>query len=210
MKKLLSIICAFTLILGGGIFLTACGDPANNQDGATSGLKFALTENNTYSVTGIGTAKETDIVIPSEYKGLPVTEIGYSSFDGENITSLTMPDTITIVKGEAFKDCTNLTSIKFSDNLASIGRNAFLNCSSLTELTIPDSVTKIEEDAFHGCENVTTLKLSANCSSHIGDIFNGQKVKDITATAGAIDNFRYSNFETVTIIGEDEIPSSFM
>ena len=210
MKKLLSIICAFTLILGGGIFLSACGDPANNQDGATSGLKFALTENNTYSVTGIGTAKETDIVIPSEYKGLPVTEIGYSSFDGENIVSLTMPDTITIVKGEAFKDCISLTSIKFSDNLASIGRNAFLNCSSLTELTIPDSVTKIEEDAFHGCENVTTLKLSANCSSHIGDIFNGQKVKDITATAGAIDNFRYSNFETVTIIGEDEIPSSFM
>ena len=56
-----------------------------------------------------------EITIPNEYKGLPVTEIECSGFS----------------------HCYSLTSITIPNSVTSIGEYAFLDCSSLTSITIP-------------------------------------------------------------------------
>ena len=38
-----------------------------------------------------------------------------------------------------------------------IGENAFKDCASLTEITIPAGVTEIGRDAFIGCGNLTII-----------------------------------------------------
>ena len=68
-----------------------------------------------YSVTGIGTCEETDLVIPSAYNNLPVTAIKESAFIG----------------------CRSLTSIVVPDSVTSIGKGAFSGCSSLESITLP-------------------------------------------------------------------------
>ena len=48
---------------------------------ASEGLSFELNDSKTgYIVTGIGTCKDTNIIIPSVYKGLPVTSIEEFAF----------------------------------------------------------------------------------------------------------------------------------
>ena len=47
---------------------------------ASEGLEFVLYDN-AYTVAGIGSCTDTDVVIPSEYNGLPVTSIGSAAFD---------------------------------------------------------------------------------------------------------------------------------
>ncbi|MGN1319267.1 MAG: leucine-rich repeat domain-containing protein, partial [Lachnospirales bacterium] len=48
--------------------------------------------------------------------------------------------------------CSNLTSITIPSSVTSIGGWAFENCSSLTSITIPNSVTSIGIWAFNGCD----------------------------------------------------------
>lgn len=77
----------------------------------THGLEMILdTTTNTYTVTGIGDVTDTEIAIPSEMDGTPVTGIG----------------------AEAFKDCVTLTSVTIPDSITFIGENAFGGCDNIT------------------------------------------------------------------------------
>ena len=61
--------------------------------------------------------------------------------------------------GEAFSGCTNLTSIVIPESVTMIGDNAFYGCSSLVSVNIPQNVTSIGYDAFGGC---TSLPVTDN------------------------------------------------
>ena len=57
---------------------TVCGATYGSK-----GLAYTLSADGlSYSVTGIGTCTDKDIVIPVAYEGLPVTKIGKSAFQG--------------------------------------------------------------------------------------------------------------------------------
>mgnify|MGYP005759633185 CR=1 FL=1 len=116
-----------------------CGTELNY----TEGLSYELNEEGTgYTVTGIGTATDTDIVIPSEYKGLPVTSIGdYAFSEGTSLTSIDIPDSVTSIGVQAFSSCTSLTSIDIPDSVTSIGDWAFSSCTSLTSITVDENNT---------------------------------------------------------------------
>ena len=99
----------------------------------SNGLKYALnSDNKSYSVTGLGTCTDTNVVIPSTYKNKPVTNIGY----------------------RAFYDCDSLTSVKIGNSVTSISYDAFFFCDSLTSVTIGNSVTSIWDDAFYSCDSL--------------------------------------------------------
>lgn len=73
---------------------------------------FELTEEgNAYSVTGY-TGKDTNIVVPDLYMGMPVTEIGDGAFQGnKSLTEVSLPSCITRIGVAGFKGCTALAVI---------------------------------------------------------------------------------------------------
>ena len=70
-------------------------------------------------------------------------------------TSITIPDSVTYIKGEAFLGCHSLTSIDIPDSVISIGQAAFYSCTALTSITIPSSVQSIGDYAFTFCKNLS-------------------------------------------------------
>lgn len=93
----------------------------------SEGLAYKLNNSRTaYSVTGIGTCADTDVVIPSVYNSLPVTSVAES----------------------AFETCSLLTSVTIPGSVTSIGKSAFEHCNSLKSVTIASGVISIEESAF--------------------------------------------------------------
>lgn len=72
----------------------------------------------------------------------------------QDITDITIPDSVTIIGHDAFSGCNSLVSVTIPDSVTIIGNGAFVDCSSLTNIKIPDSVTSIGDVAFFGCSNI--------------------------------------------------------
>lgn len=145
-------------------------------------------ENNAYTVIGVSDNAPTDIIIPSEYNGLPVTKIGGWAFAyKENFSSIVIPDSITSIEECAFEQCYGLTKVKIGSGLSVIGKGAF-RCTNITSIVIPGNVKAINEAAFENCpklskvtiENgVQNLGFGAFCTTAIESIVIPDSVTDL-------------------------------
>ena len=156
---------------------TRCGasdpDAQPTPGGMESLLEFTF-NGTSYALTGIGAHSDPHVVIPSEFHGYPVTEIGGRAFAGRNwITGVTIPDSVTSIGEQAFWGCGSLTSITIPDSVTSIEIGAFYGCSSLTSIAIPDSVTSIGEQAFRGCSSLTSIVIPDSVTSIGSQAFHG-------------------------------------
>ena len=154
----------------------------------SEGLEYKLNEDGLgYTVVGIGTCTNTELVIPKTHNGLPVTSIG----------------------DEAFYNCSSLTSVTIPDSVTSIGYGAFIFCSSLTSIEIPNSVTSIGNSAFYNCISLTYTEY--NNGKYLGNSENPyvvlMDVMDTTATDFTIPNttkiiytFAFSYCDSLTSI----------
>ena len=94
---------------------------------------------------------EGDVVIPGEIEGKKVTEIGYYAFWYSTLTSVEIPDSVTVIGDGAFCKCSSLYSVKIPSGVTEIKDQAFAWCSSITSMNIPNGVTSIGSDAFRDC-----------------------------------------------------------
>lgn len=214
-KKLLVAImatAAVTCMFG----FTACGD--SNDDGntgevggtPTEGLEFTEI-NGGYEVTGIGTTKETDIVIPSTYNGKSVisihggvTYLGDDEEDGyiyegaffgcTDIASVYIPESIVAIGEGAFLGCNNLETVTLCKGVTTIGAGAFYRCSSLTSIFIPDSVIFIGEAAFAECVSLTSISIPDSVTTVGNEAF------------GFCDNLKYNEYDNALYLGNSDNP----
>lgn len=94
----------------------------------------------------------------------------------ENLTDVSLPDTLKTIEDEAFAYCSSLVSITLPSSVKTIEYGVFHACTSLESIVIPDSVVTLEKWAFYNCVNLKEVKLSskmktlaegtfANCTS---------------------------------------------
>ena len=55
----------------------------------------------------------------------------------KTVTEIVIPDIVTSIGDNAFKDCSGLTSVEIPNSVTSIGKSAFSGCTSLTSITLP-------------------------------------------------------------------------
>ena len=79
---------------------------------------------------------------------------------GSPVDSITIPETIEVVKANSFCGFSDLKSVVFPENVITIEANAFSECTGLTSLSIPKSVTNIHSTAFMGCSNIETIEVA--------------------------------------------------
>ncbi len=99
---------------------------------------------------------------------------------GSQVTEYVLPEDITSLDRNLFRDCSSLTSITIPNSVTEIALGAFMGCTGLTSITIPNSVTSIGESAFQGCTGLTELVIPESVNL-IGDyaFYGCTKVQEI-------------------------------
>ena len=103
----------------------------------------------------------TELVIPNS-----VTTIGTFAFRGcSSLTSATIPNNVTEIGDGIFSDCTALASVSLPENLTKISVGMFYGCKNLASIIIPEGVISIGRNAFYGCSSLTSLTIPEGVTS---------------------------------------------
>lgn len=126
--------------------------------------------------SGVGTYSG-DVIIPESvtYNSVEYRVVAINSAFSycTNLTSVSIPNSVTTIGSNAFYKCTALTSITIPNSVTSIGENAFSGCTGLTSISIPDGVTSIGGSAFSGISGLTTITIPNGVTSINGGLFSG-------------------------------------
>ena len=138
------------------------------------GLIYNLNEDGkSYSVVGLTSYTETDIVIPKFHNGLFVTIIERDAFKYGELTSIVVSESVVQIKDEAFYECLALRSIELPDSVTSIGDGAFRNCYNLETVKLGKNLIYIGELAFYNCPEMLTISLPENLTGIGSNAFEG-------------------------------------
>lgn len=142
-------------------------------------------------------------------QGSRLTYIGVDAFGASGIKSITLPSTLATIEADAFQDtditsitipasvtslgefafwgCNNLKTVKFAANskCTSIGMGAFMDCENLTSLSIPAKVATIPEGFINGCSSLKKFIIPNTVKMIDSYAFNGCKGTTVTFAGGS-------------------------
>lgn len=144
-----------------------------------------------WAFAGCSSLSSVEFEIKETEDGLQgITELYSSIFSGTNITTLTLPETVTTLRNaflgmkqlvsvdlsktkitklydKMFSGDSNLTEVKFPSGLTEIGSYVFNQCTSLKSIEIPETVTTMSSDGyqFNECTNLEYVKLPESITS---------------------------------------------
>ncbi len=115
--------------------------------------------------------------------------------NNELATSVIIPDSVTSIGEQAFRDCKGLTSVTIGNSVTSIGNDAFNGCIGLTSLSVVEGNTKYHSAGNCIIETVTnTLILGCKTS--------------VIPTDGSVTSIDHGSFAYCTGLTSITIPDS--
>lgn len=162
-----------------------------SYEGEYGNLRY-LVQDGEVIITGCSMQDMTNIEIPPEIDGFPVTTIGNGAFYGENLVSISLPNSIIKIKAGAF-DYTPWLEKKREENPIVIENNILISWDktkndadviipdgvisiagrvfkdyNMVSVTIPNSLVYIGDEAFSECYDLSNVIMSDSITE-IGD-----------------------------------------
>ena len=107
------------------------------------------------SVNYLGTIESWCGITFGDYYANPLYYANTLYLNGEEVTDLVIPDTVTEIKAYAFCNYDSLKSVTIGKSVEKIGNHAFSNCDSLTSITFEDPSTWYRTEISSQWENKT-------------------------------------------------------
>lgn len=161
---------------------------------------------------------------PKTKKSYALVSIGKEAFKGCNLTSVTIPATITNIGEGAFKKCKELQTVNWDTEIDEIPTQAFEGCTGLRDfnirsktpliigerafyesglhsISIPGNVTRIRKKAFSYCSDLRQFTIEPGDTPIILEwIFYGTPVNNIKLNR---------HYESIRAVGEHDANHPF-
>lgn len=139
-----------------GIVVEKDGDFLYRVEGESDNPEVTI-----YSYVG----SDTDVTVPSEIKGMPVTTL-YGTFSGKKtVKKVTVPEGVRLIKNLAFHGCTALTTVVLPSSLEEMTEYTFYQCTNLKTVSLDTAnskLAKIGPYSFAYCENLTGFDIPSS------------------------------------------------
>jgi hypothetical protein len=206
-KQILSLIFLFALALP----LVSCttqpsgGDQTSDNAPETTievlvstsaGLAYEVnSDGKTCTITGIGSCKETKIIIGEYIDEYKIVAIAQDAFSGNrDITSVTISDSVTSIGKQAFSKCIALKSVTIPNGVTNIAEAMFYSCVALESITIPEGVKSIGNATFCGCVSLKNVTVPDSVTSIGDDVFE------------ECSSLEYNEYDNALYLGNDKKP----
>lgn len=201
MNSQFSLLCRFVLFIGATTVI---------QAGQFGDFTYRLINDGTeVEITRYPEQATGAVEIPQEIFGRPVTSIGYAAFyKCENITGVTIPDSVDHIESSAFNSCGNLTAIVIPDNVINMGDYVFDDCSSLASIQIGKNVTRIGSGVFDDCVSLERIVIPDSVTS-IGDsAFEHCRKLESVVVGESVGSIEDSAFDSCYLLTNVNLPAS--
>lgn len=110
-----------------------------------------------------------------------VTSIEKNAYkDCLNLEEIYIPDSVIEIGEGAFCGCVNLKEVRLSASIKAIPARAFFRCKNLVKISVPSSIDEIGDYAFSECEALTEIKLPGRLKRiGIGTFDGCSNLKDV-------------------------------
>lgn len=160
------------------------------------------------SVTSLGCRIASDLY-DSAYNHLEtvIFEDGFdlSGNEGEyafhgltSLTSVVLPDSLTMVPAYMFYESTALTSADLPPNLETIGGSAFVR-TAITSVTIPASVDSFGSSCFSGCSSLANAYFLGNAPTYMGQFPGSTIIHILPGATGFEEDTAWADCYTLVV-----------
>lgn len=162
------------------------------QSFVLDGNIFNVSDHETKKVYAVFNGQKGRFVVPSNVIS-PIDSIQYNiigigarSFMGNNnLTEIVLPESISEICFEAFRDCHNLSIIKMSDSIKYIGIRAFYGCEKLRIERMPMALFAIGDQSFYNCKSINVIQMYDSVRTIGNYAFEGcEKLENIILNYG--------------------------
>lgn len=116
----------------------------------------------TYLISHSDAAIALDLKEVTELTAMPETNFYDSNTFWKGLKSIVLPDVMTTIGAEAFRECTSLESVTLPEGLKEIKGCAFYSCTSLAEIILPDGLEKLNGDNIFGYTGITEITIPSS------------------------------------------------
>ena len=216
-----TVTCTITGGISDSIQITIGSSEGKSDIDYKGNFEYSV-HNNEASITKYK-GSDSYVLIPSQIDGHAVTEIGFHAFaHNTKLTSIIIPDSVTIIRWGAFEDCKNLLSVELNSSINSMGSDifkdctklktlgsknsncnikvafkeipmsAFAGCNYLVSVDIPECVTSVCHAAFRNCVALEKVIIPKSIKSFSTDVFEGCLLLKTVGPLNSNCNIEYS------------------
>ena len=159
------------------------------QETATiGGLKYYLLNGEATVMAAQTETLSGDIIIPetvtynnAKYR---VVRIAESAFAQQNVTSVTLPNSVIELGERCFWNCNWLKTVTLSEGITELPDYCFDSCYRFESIIIPENVTKLGKSCFESCQELESIILPSNITELGESCFSYSNLKSITIPEG--------------------------
>lgn len=185
-----------------GIVVEKDGDFLYRVEGESDNPEVTI-----YSYVG----SDTDVTVPSEIKGKPVTTL-YGTFSGnKTVKKVTVPEGVRLIKNLAFHGCTALTTVVLPSSLGEMTENTFYQCTNLKTVSLDTAnskLTKIGQYSFAYCEKLTGFDIPSSLKELEEGVFAYCSSLKKIIIPDTVEKIDISAFRMCTNVTEIKIPGT--
>lgn len=111
----------------------------------------SIEDETNYLIKYIG--NDTELILPNNYNGETYDIYNYAFTMCRYLTSISIPNVVTIIGDNAFKECYSLYIIILPNSITSIGDSVFSGCNSLNFVYYTGSVIEWNDISIVGWNN---------------------------------------------------------